>query len=276
MALFTREPIAAGSFYPSNGAKLREMVDESFPKRPYTVRKGFLNGLIAPHAGYIYSGKTAGKVYYELSKYLPRTFVILGPNHTGMGDDISIMYNASYKTPLGTVNTDTNIGRDLCKSLRLTNDFLAHSKEHSIEVQLPFLQFLYAEKLKILPIVIGDLTLEQLKELGSELAKLYATIIASSDFTHHGDVYGYTPFSNPVLELRDFDMKAVNLIEKLDVNTFHELGAKSTICGYKPITVLMQAMKERGASPHFLDYSTSADITKDYKNVVSYASISFK
>lgn len=273
--LYTREPVAAGAFYPLDYKKLNETIEKSFPKKPYKQRQGFLHGMISPHAGYLYSSKTAGYAYYELSKHEARTFVILGPNHTGMGDDLSIMYNASYRTPLGTVKTDTELGRRVCKAVGVTNDFLAHSREHSIEVQLPFLQYLYSDKLRILPIVLKEVSLDQLKALGSVLADEDVTVIASSDFTHHGSIYGYEPFTNPKIEMYEHDMKAIQLIQELKVNEFHKLASKGTICGYKPITVLMQAMKEREAKPHFLNYSTSADVTKDYENVVSYASLVF-
>jgi MEMO1 family protein len=274
MALFNREPVAAGAFYPNDSIKLREVITDLFVKKPYVKRYGFLNGLIAPHAGYIYSGRTAANAYYELSKHEPRTFVILGPNHTGLGDDLSIMYNANYRTPLGVVNTDANLGRSVCKSMSVSGDFLAHSQEHSIETQIPFLQFLY-NNIRILPIVIGNVDLPVLKRLGSLLGQEEVTIIASSDFTHHGSVYHYEELSNPKIGLREHDMNAIELIQKLDVNGFHKLASEGTICGYKPITVLMQAMKERKAKTRFLDYSTSADVTKDYKNVVGYASIVF-
>jgi AmmeMemoRadiSam system protein B len=276
MALFSREMVAAGSFYPLNADNLRKTIQGLFTKKPYKLRKGFLQGLIVPHAGYVYSGKTAAKAYYELSKHEPRTAVILGPNHTGMGEALSVMYSADYKTPLGKVNSDSTIGRSVCKELNISPDYTAHSREHSIEVQVPFLQFIYQDKARILPIILGDVSFKVLKQLGSVLAKHDATIIASSDFTHHGRVYGYSPFQNVKLELREHDMKAIELIQQLKVKEFHDLAEKSTICGFRPITVLMQAMKERGAKPKFLEYSTSADVTGDYENVVAYASLSFK
>jgi len=276
MALFSRNPVAAGSFYPSDPDKLREVVEDSFKMPPYKKQSGFMNGLIVPHAGYVYSGKTAARAYYELSRRVPRTVVILGPNHTGLGEELSIMFSASYQTPLGTVKNDSVLGRRVAKVLNINHDFLAHSREHSIEVQLPFLQFIYGDKLRILPIVIGDVDLKTLKKLGSILAKEDVTVMASSDFTHHGRVYGYSPFQNVKLELREHDMKAIELIQRLKVDEFHKVGVESTICGFKPITVLLQAMKERGVKASFLEYSTSADVTGDYKNVVAYASVVFK
>jgi hypothetical protein len=267
--------VAAGSFYPADPDELKDEIKGLFSKKPYSQRAGFMNGLISPHAGYTYSGRTMARGFYELSKHEPRTMIIIGPSHSGLGDPISIMYNAGYKTPLGKVKTNQLMARGLCKSMGLTNDFLAHSHEHSVEVQLPFLQSLYGDKLSIVPIIIGDAPLTDLKRLGLALTGLDATIIVSSDFTHHGEVYGYNPFSNIKLELREHDMKAIELIQELRVDEFHALGEQSTICGYKPITVLLEAMKGRGAKSRFLEYSTSADKTKDYKNVVSYASIIF-
>nr|MBD3312146.1 AmmeMemoRadiSam system protein B [archaeon] len=277
MALFSREMVAAGSFYPANPEELREVIDDFYTaKRPYKKREGFLQGMIVPHAGYVYSGRTAAKAFYELSKHEARTFVVLGPNHTGMGEDLSVMYNAAYKTPLGRVKIDAELGRSVCKEMKVQNDFLAHSREHSIEVQLPFLQYLFSDEVRVLPIIIGDVEIDELKKLGKLLADKDVTIIASSDFTHHGSAYGYSPFQNVKLELREHDMKAIELIQKLKVKEFHELGRGSTICGYKPITCLLQAMKSRGAEAKFLEYSISADVTKDYENVVAYASLVFR
>lgn len=277
MALFSRDMVAAGQFYPADPDELKEAISDFYTtKRLYKKRSGYLDGIIAPHAGYVYSGGTAAKAYYQLSKHEPRTFVILGPNHTGLGEDLSIMYNANYQTPLGKVKVDAELGRRVCKEMKVHNDFLAHSREHCIEVQLPFLQHLYNNELMILPIILGNVKLEELRKLGRFLADEDVTVIASSDFTHHGSAYGYSPFQNIKLELREHDMKAIELIQKLRVKEFHELGSNSTICGYKPITCLLQAMKSRGAKAKFLEYSTSADVTKDYENVVAYASMVFK
>ncbi len=275
MVLFNRSVVAAGSFYPLSPVKLKETINDLFGRPIYHKRSGFLHGMIAPHAGYLYSGRVAARAYYELSKYKDRTFVVIGPNHTGLGDDLSIMYSARYQTPLGKVRVDSDLGHRLCKSLGVSNDFLAHSREHSVEVQLPFLQFIYGNP-KVLPIVIGDVDLNTLKRIGSLLAGEDVTIIASSDFTHHGPVYGYSPFSNVELELREHDMIAINHIQRLKVDDFYSVGIKSTICGFRPITVLLQAMKERGAKPHFIEYDTSASVTGDYSNVVGYASVVFK
>jgi len=275
MVLFSRSPVAAGSFYPNDPVKLRKTINGFFKKKPYKVREGYLNGLIAPHAGYAYSGEIAAKAYYELSKHEPRSFVILGPNHTGMGEELSVMYNSQYLTPLGAVRNDLELGRRVCKALNVDPDFIAHAREHSIEVQLPFLQFVYGKEIKVLPILIGSVDLATLKRVGSVLAKEACTIIASSDFTHHGSAYDYTIFNDAKLEVREHDLKAIELIQKLEVDEFHKLGEKSTICGFKPITVLLQAMKERGAKARFLGYATSADVTKDYDNMVGYASVVF-
>lgn len=275
-----RKPIAAGTFYPKDPDKLIRTIDNCFMdgpgKKPYTQRSGVMPGLIAPHAGYLYSGSTAAYPYYELSKYAGTNFVILGPNHTGFGDPISILSHVSMETPLGSVSVNKDLRDKVIKALNIEPEFFAHQQEHSIEVQLPFLQYLYKD-LTVLPIVIGDAELNDLIKLGSILSRFNATIIASSDFTHHGEIYGYTPFTNVKVDLYDHDANAINKIIKLDVKGFHELAAETTICGYKPITVLMQAMKMKGIkSGTLIKYSTSADVTRDYENVVAYASIVFR
>ncbi len=274
MSFYSREPVAAGSFYPAHSITLKKLIKTLIP-HPYVKRDGFLNGLISPHAGYVYSGRIAAKGYYLLSKFKPRTFVIIGPNHTGLGDDISVLYNANYKTPMGSVRVDRDLGVWLCNKLGVNNDFLAHAREHSIEVQLPFLQYLFNNPV-ILPIVIGNAGYDELIKIGSLLAERDVTIIASSDFTHYGPVYDYEPFNNPEINIREHDMKAINLIQQLRVKEFYNFASKGTICGYKPITILMQSMSIRKAKPVFLGYSTSGEITGEYDNAVGYASIAFK
>ncbi len=282
MPLFTREPIAAGTFYPEDKDELIKLIlkcyKEGVKKLPYKKRdKECLKGAICPHAGYIYSGATASYSYYELSKHEPRTFVIIGPNHTGMRTEtISIAHNIRWQTPLGNVATDRDAALKLLEAVKKDPDYTAHINEHSIEVQLPFLQQLYGDKLKIVPIVISDAPLEELKILGSALSKIDATIIASSDFTHHGSYYGYEPFKNVKIEMYEHDMEAIKLIQELKAQKFHALGEESTICGYKAITALLYAMNLLNAKSKFLKYSTSADVTGDYSNVVGYASIIFK
>ncbi len=272
MILFTREPVAAGSFYPLSSQKLKEFLKNKIG--PLQKGKGFLQGMVVPHAGYIYSGSIAALAYRELGKHIERTFVILGPNHTGLGEEISIMYKAAYSTPLGKVSVNQEIGRKLCKELNTSNDFVAHSREHSIEVQLPFLQYLYGEKLKIVPIVIGSVSFEKLRKLGSLLAKEDCTIIASSDFTHHGPAYGYV--QGTPSEVKESDLKAIDFILNLKPKEFYDYASKGTICGFRPITALIQAMKEREAQPKFLKYGTSADVSGDYRNFVGYASLVFE
>ncbi len=275
MELFIREPVASGVFYPSEPNELKKELKKLFGKEIYKEREGHLNGLISPHAGYLYSGKVAGKVYYRLSKYKKRTFIIIGPNHTGIGEDISISINASYWTPLGKVKIDQKVGKRICEKLNIEPDFLGHAKEHSIEVQLPFLQYIYGD-IKIVPITIKSANLSTLKKLGKIISEENATIIASSDFTHYGEVYGYTPFEDPKIEIREYDLKAIEYIQKLDVDGFYDYAINSTICGYMAITALLEAMKQRNADPEFITYATSGDITGDYSNVVGYAGLIFK
>ncbi|MBW2999636.1 AmmeMemoRadiSam system protein B [Candidatus Woesearchaeota archaeon] len=237
-------------------------------------------GAIAPHAGYMFSGPCAAFVYKEIAESkLPDLFIMLGLDHTGFGDNCVCLDD--WQTPLGVVKTDKEFGKELEKNGIPFNPE-AHFAEHSIEVQLPFLQFIFKEKMEKIRIVPVMIT-HDYKEVAEKIKKTIAQskkrvcIIASSDFTHYGPSYGFTPFTdNPKENLEKLDKGAVEQIKSLEPEKFLSYAEKTTICGMMPIAVLMELLKEKAKKVELLKYYTSGDITKDYRNAVGYASIIFK
>lgn len=264
-----RNPAAAGQFYSGSKESLakevRGLIDES-------ARREDAIGVISPHAGYVYSGLVAGSTLSSI-KSKP-TYIILGPNHTGLGSQFSISVSDSWKTPLGEVSINKALSGKILKNCPdIKEDELAHIHEHSIEVQLPFLQILQKE-LTFVPIVISLGSLETYSNIGEGLAKSVKelkiekdiTIIASSDMTH------YEPHETAKVK----DSKAIDAILKLDEKSLVERVEKFDIsmCGFAPCAIMIVAAKRLGAaSAHLIKYQTSGEISGDYSSVVGYAGI---
>ncbi len=277
-----RSPVVAGQFYASDFLELNKQIEECFREGPgalpvkRTAQK--IKAIIVPHAGYVFSGKCAAWAYKEIAEsHFPKTYVLLGFSHHGMRSGISI---EDWKTPFGLVKTNKDLARELKDIVPINEE--PHTHEHSIEVQLPFLQFANKDRMKeirILAISIGrDLDYKKVGTgLASALAGKDVVIIVSSDFTHYGPSYGYVPFTTDIPErLNKLDKQAIDLITALDVDGFAKFINETniTICGYYPILTLMKMLNQAEGS--LLMHYTSGDITKDYRNSVSYASILFK
>lgn len=262
-----REPYVAGQFYPNSAYQLRSqiksMVDTTVPKEDVI-------GLISPHAGYIYSGTVTGAAVSRVK--FKDTFIIIGPNHTGAGKPLSIMTEGVWRTPLGDIEIDSELGKKvLSLSKHLQEDYLAHIYEHSIEVQLPFLQY-FRSDIKIVPIILSHASGNVYKEIGKDLARAIkesgreAVILASSDMTHY----------EPQDSAREKDNKAIEAILALDEDELMRRvrGLDITMCGYAPAVCLISAAKEMGAGgAKLVKYMTSGDTTGDYNAVVGYAGI---
>jgi MEMO1 family protein len=262
-----REPVVAGQFYPDapNALKtmIKGMVDTKSPKED-------IIGLIAPHAGYIYSGPVTGAVISKVK--FKNTFIIIGPNHTGNGKPLSIMTEGVWRTPLGDVEIDSELAKKILgRSKFLQEDSLAHEFEHSIEVQLPFLQY-FKPDVKIVPIILSHAGGEVYKEIGRDIAGAIkdlgreAVIIASSDMTHY----------EPQEYARGKDNQAIEAIIALDedelLKRIKELDI--TMCGYAPAVSLISAAKQLGTKgAELVKYMTSGDTTGDFSSVVGYAGI---
>src|SRR3972149_7655620 len=194
-----RRPTQAGSFYAGDAEALKAQIDSCFlhkfgsGKLPKVDPKGArkIVGLVCPHAGYMYSGAVAANAYYELAlDGKPDTVVVLGPNHTGYGSALALMDEGVWRTPLGDVEVDGEVAREIVRETSLVDvDELAHRHEHSVEVQLPFLQYLYGNEFKFVPVCFQLQDLASAEEIGNALVEVLAernaVMIASSDFTHY-------------------------------------------------------------------------------------------
>jgi len=274
-----RTPAVAGMFYPKMQQELKTTIKDCFlhqygPGRlPPSTEYGKIFGVICPHAGYMYSGPVAAHSYYAISSLKPDLVIIIGPNHWGVGCNVATMKEVVWKTPLGDVEVDTNAAVEANKNSKLIElDFLSHSKDHSLEVQLPMLQEIFSHKFKILPIILIDQSYNSAREIGLAIAKLIknknAVIIGSSDFTH----YEKNEFAHKQ------DKALIEPILKMDVDKFYTILQENQVsaCGYGAIASTMVACRELGATKGSLaKYATSGDVTGEKNSVVGYASIIF-
>jgi len=262
-----RNPVVAGQFYPESASQLKAMIAGLVCEK--VVREEVI-GLVSPHAGYIYSGPVSGAVISRIK--FKDTFIIIGPNHTGVGKPLSIMTQGTWKTPLGEVEIDSELGKQiLASSILMEEDQRAHQYEHSIEVQLPFLQY-FKRDIKLVPIVLGYSTGTTYKEIGGEIAKAIkdlnkeVVIIASSDMTHYEPQASAQKKDNQAIEAI-LDLNEDELLRRVE-----ELNI--SMCGYGPVVSLISAAKELGAKrAELVRYQTSGDITGDFTSVVGYAGI---
>lgn len=277
-----RKPYVANAFYAGTKTSLTKQITDCFthPFGPGNVPKPNeqgprrILGLVCPHAGYMYSGPVAANGYSKLAiDGQPDVCIILGPNHTGLGSGLSIQTEGAWETPVGVTRVNSDLAKRIQKSSSIIDvDETAHASEHSIEVQLPFLQFLFKEAIEFVPIcmMMQDLTtsIEVAKTIVENTKGKNVAIIASSDFTHY----------EPQAAANRKDKEAIDAILKLDDKQLNDLGESNrvTMCGYGPITTLIAAAKMLGdVKAELLAYKTSGDITGDKSAVVGYSSLTF-
>ena len=236
-----RRPTQAGSFYAGDAESLRAQIESCFlhkfgpGKLPKAEEKGArkIVGVVCPHAGYMYSGPVAANAFFELAlDGVPETVVVLGPNHTGYGSALALIDTGFWRTPLGDVEVDSLVAHELMRETGLVDvDESAHRFEHSVEVQLPFLQYIYGSAFKFVPVCFQLQDLASAEEVGNALAEVLAErnalIIASSDFTH------YEPQANAARK----DGVALKAVEAMDAKKFLSIveSQNVTACGYGPI-----------------------------------------
>ncbi len=266
-----REPAVAGQFYSFDRESLEKEIKKAFslpgePKK--TKNENKILAAVCPHAGYMYSGSVAAYSYKALKEdSTPKTFVIIGPNHGGMGPAISIYPSGEWETPLGTVEIDSELAEKIAGEKFVLNEE-AHIYEHSVEVQIPFLQHVFKE-FKIVPICVMEQRLNSMRGLGEKLAQVLGgghMVIASTDFSH------YVP--NEEAYKRDF--KAIDAIKSLDENALFEAIDKYDIsmCGYGGVAAAIVYARAKGAKEgKLLKYMTSGDVTGDKSAVVGYGSL---
>ncbi len=282
-----RYPAVAGAFYEGTKERLERQIEGCFTHRlgpghlPKAGKGGKrLVGLVVPHAGYTYSGPVAAFCYAALAEDgLRLSYVVLGPNHSGEGSPLAITRH-DFQTPLGVVPIDSDVLTALSKA-PLEDDVGAHRHEHSIEVQLPFLQFL-SPNLKFMPICMAfqeyDLATEVGELVASAVAGKDVLVIASSDFTHVGPQYYQMPPRGKTAPAwaQEQDAKAIDRILALDPKGFANRVAQDNIsmCGYGPVTAMLTAAKKLGAiEARLLKYGTSSDLSGDQDMAVGYGAI---
>jgi MEMO1 family protein len=263
-----RRPAVAGYFYPEEPSVLLRELNRCLSNE--TSKKQKAVAVVVPHAGYKYSGAVAGEVYGRVE--IPERLVVLSPNHTGEGLPYALMPEGEWLTPLGPARIDAELAARFQKNCPLLrNDAAAHRAEHSLEVQIPFLQRL-KDKFLFVPLTLSYIPYERCEEVGLALAKTIreakepVLIVSSSDMNHYED--------QATTETKDF--LAIREIEALDPQGLYETvrGEKISMCGIIPTTVALVAARELGAKKaQLIKHATSGDVTGDYKAVVGYAGL---
>ncbi len=267
-----RLPAVAGQFYPANPRELSSLIHR-FLKEYGAPDKLKVKACIVPHAGYVYSGHVAAAIFSGIE--IPKKILILGVRHQPVGERLAIVSHGQWKTPLGDVTIDRALGmrlRGACPELQ--EDELAHSREHSLEVEIPFLQVLEPD-FQFVPIAFGTTDLKELTKIGHAIAEVIAgfyedvLIVTSSDMNHYEDE----------ATTRRKDRRAIEAMERLDTEGLYEMCRRERIsmCGLGPAIVTLSAMKRLGAGGgELVKYATSGEVSGDYDAVVGYAGMIFR
>jgi len=274
-----RKPAVAGSFYEASRERLKEQIERCFlhklgpgklPQLSSAIGRRVV-ALVCPHAGYMYSGPLAARSYGRLAEHgKVESFIILGPNHTGLGSAVSMYAEGAWETPLGEAEIDSELAAEIKRNCGMIDaEEEAHRYEHSIEVQIPFLQYVQGH-VKFVPICMMLQDLVTSVEVGESVAKVVkgrnVVILASTDMSH------YEPHDRTIAK----DKFAIDAILRLDEKSLQEVVEKRsiTMCGYGPVTAALRAAKALGASKaSLLGYGTSGDTSGDYGSVVGYLSV---
>ncbi len=279
-----RRAVVAGSFYEDSKSGLIASIEGCFMHelgpgilpQIKAERRGDLLGLVSPHAGFMYSGMGAAHAYFRLAQDgIPDVIVLLGPNHRGIGAPVAVSPHDTWQTPLGDLEVDKQVADAIIEqSLHASADATAHSMEHSIEVQLPFIQFISGSSSKIVPICIAHLALRDAQELAEDLGIAIAraiggksaVIVASTDFTHYESAdSARKKDKTPIERIIDLDSEGlVADVYKEDIS----------MCGVVGAAVMVSACSHLGATKaELLKYYSSGDLTGDKKQVVGYGAM---
>ncbi len=285
-AAAVRSPAVAGAFYPADRAELERTLEELFERAAEPPSApGIPVGAIVPHAGYVFSGKTAAGVFRALgTRNDVERIVLLGPSHYGAFRGVALPADEGWETPLGVYRVDTAFVARLRESGVFLEPRAEARPEHSIEVEVPFLQKTFPGA-RFVPLLVGSPSRETMRRVARTLAEMIddrTLLIASSDFTHFGPRYGYVPFREDVPNrLEELDAGAADRIVELKPDAFldyqEETGA--TICGRFPIYILLHTIRDRwptGIRGRLLERTTSGDATGDFRNCVTYLGILFR
>jgi len=265
-----RPPAVAGHFYPANPTELARNVDGYLAPE---AKKQQALGCVVPHAGFIYSGHVAGAVYSSLE--IPSRLILIGPRHFPRGESLAILSDGAWATPFGDAKIDSALAAELKHEFpRLREDAVAHEQEHSLEVQIPFLQRLLGD-FQFVPIVLGTDRYGILEELGHAVAKVVTAqsepvlVIASSDMNHYE--------SDAITRVKD--ERAIARVLALDPQGLYDTVRAEgiTMCGFAAAVTMLVAARDIGAGKaELIRYATSGDINGDREHVVGYAGIAIR
>jgi len=266
-----RLPAVAGQFYPANPQELANLVRQLAQQNPQKSKQR-VKACLVPHAGYAYSGSVAGAVFAQLE--IPEKVIVLGVRHYPRGENAAILSGGAWRTPLGDAPIDTQLAqkcKDECALLK--EDAVAHSQEHSLEVQLPFLQVLVSES-KFVPVALGTIRFEELQEVGEALSRVIVSspeeilLLTTSDLNHYEDD----------ITTHKKDAKAIGQLEAMDPRGLYETCRTESIsmCGLGPAVAMLFALRALGATrAEMVLHATSAAVSGDYRRVVGYAGMIF-
>ena len=266
-----RLPAVAGQFYPADPRELTRLIRKFTVDEPGNAKMR-VRACLVPHAGYIYSGGVAGAVFSRI--LFPKQVLLLGVRHSPVGEDLAILSEGAWRTPLGDAPVDEALAQRVkaaCSGLR--EDSIAHGREHSLEVEIPFLQILDPD-FSFVPVAVGTLCFEELQELGIGLVRVIREsqeeilVVTSSDMNHY----------EPDETTRIKDAKAIDRMKAVDAKGLFEVCRKEKIsmCGLGPAVVMLTAMKELGITRgEVVRYATSGDVNDDRDAVVGYAGMIF-
>ena len=279
--MFLRKPAVAGQFYPSDPDELTSLIDSCYThplgpgkKPPAPKQDARADAVVCPHAGYVYSGPVAAHSYLHVSSLAsPDLIVVVAPNHYGVGSEVSTFMEGEWETPLGRVRVDGDAASRLADAAEVvTFDPGAHRLEHSLEVQLPFLQRIYGNGVPLLPVSLLSQDVDTAKAVAAGLEKAVrgkrVVLVASSDLTHY----------EPSEVAKEKDTALIQRILAMDLEGFYSTLARLevTACGYGAIATIMEAARSAGlAGAELLRYASSGDTTGDNLQVVGYGALRF-
>jgi MEMO1 family protein len=265
-----KEPNVSGQFYSANPDQLSKEIEGHLNKAAVPAIDEHIEVLIAPHAGYVYSGPVAGYGFKAVQAKKYNTIIILAPSHYYPFEGVSIWTEGGFKTPLGIAPVDTEFAKNLlAANPKFSFTPSVFEREHSLEVEIPFLQKIYTD-FKIVPVIMGQPKLDLVEQLAKKLNELIGErkdvlIVVSSDMSHY----------HPDAEARQMDQATIATIEKLDAGRLWTLCTlrKLEMCGFVPVTTALFYAKERGLAVKTLRYANSSDVTGDRDRVVGYTAI---
>ncbi len=265
-----RQPAVAGRFYPAQREALVREVEAHIERN---VEKSPVLGIVVPHAGFKYSGDVAGVVYSRIE--IPDTVILIGPNHTGQGEAVAVMTKGIWSMPMGDIAIDRELANAICEeTVMAKQDSSAHRFEHSLETQLPFLQY-FKKEFKIVPICLMRMKVSACKALSEGIVRAVnrlgrpVLLVASSDMTHYE--------SHDRASTKD--RLAITCIKNRDpVSLFETVQSeKITMCGVNPVTVMLLCSESLGAKEaELVKYKTSGEVSGDMEQVVGYAGMIIK